>query len=87
MTISFELPQDIEQQIRPGGSDLNGKSREAFLVALYREHEITHRQLGEALGLERYETDGLLKGYGVGFDTSVEEMRAASGLLRDARPA
>ncbi|SIO05445.1 Uncharacterised protein family (UPF0175) [Singulisphaera sp. GP187] len=86
MNISFEIPHDIEQQIRPHGSDLNDKAREAFLVEMYREHEITHRQLGEALGLERYETDGLLKKYGVGLDLSVEEMKAASGMLRDARP-
>lgn len=31
MTISFELPQDIGQQIRTNGADLNGKAREAFL--------------------------------------------------------
>lgn len=86
MTISFEIPHDIERQIRPTACDLNDKAREAFMVELYRGHEITHRQLGEALGLERYETDGLLKRYGVGLDVSVEEMRAASGMLRDARP-
>lgn len=87
MTISFDIPHEIEQQLRPNASDLNGKAREALLVELFREREITHRQLGEALGLERYETDGLLKRYGVGLDLSVEEIKAASGTLRDARPA
>ncbi len=87
MTISFDIPHEIEQQLRPNASDLNGKAREALLVELFREREITHRQLGEALGLERYETDGLLKRYGVGLDLSVEEIKAASGALRDARPA
>lgn len=68
MTISFDIPQDIERQLSSTGGELIGKAREAFLVELYREHEISHRQLGDALGLERYETDGLLKRYGVGLD-------------------
>jgi len=49
MTISFELPQEIEQQIRANGADLERKAREALLVELYREHKITQHQLGEAL--------------------------------------
>jgi Uncharacterised protein family (UPF0175) len=87
MTITFDLPHDIEQQIRTNGTDLNGKAREALLVALYRGHEISHRQLGDALGLERYETDGLLKKYGVGLDVTVEEIKAEAGLLRNVRPS
>lgn len=87
MNISFEIPHDIDQQIRTNGLDVNGKAREAFLVELYREHKITHRQLGDALGLERYETDGVLKRYGVGLDVSVEEIKAEAGLLRDVRPS
>ncbi len=86
MTITFEIPRDIEQQLCPSGSDLSGKAREAFLVELFREREISHRQLAQALGLERYETDGLLKKYGVGLDSNVEEIRAACDVLSDARP-
>ncbi len=58
MTISFELPHDIEQLIRTNGADLNGKAREAFLVELYREDTITHGQLSRALGLDSDDTDG-----------------------------
>jgi hypothetical protein len=32
MTISFEIPRDIEEQIRTNGADLDRKAREAFLV-------------------------------------------------------
>lgn len=87
MKISFEIPHDIEQQIKTNGLDVVGKAREAFLIELYREHKITHRQLGDALGLERYETDGMLKRYGVGLDLTVEEIKAEVGLLRDVRPS
>jgi predicted HTH domain antitoxin len=86
MNISFEIPRDIGEQIRTDGADLSGKAREAFLVELYREHKISHRQLGEALGLEQYETDGLLKKHGVYLGVSVEELRAEASALRDVRP-
>ena len=36
MTISFDLPQDIEQQIRTNGVDLDREARELYLVDLYR---------------------------------------------------
>jgi Uncharacterised protein family (UPF0175) len=73
MTIIFELPQAIEQQICTNAADLNVMAREAFLVDLYREKKITQHQLGQALGLEDYETDGVLQRYGVGYDLTLEE--------------
>jgi len=42
MTISFEIPQDIERQIRTNGTDLDGEAREMYLVDLYRQDRITH---------------------------------------------
>ena len=86
MTISFEIPQDIEQELSESVADLNGQAREAFLVDLFREHKISHRQLGEALGLEAYETDGLLKKHGVCLGISIEELRAEAAALSDVRP-
>ncbi|OJW23005.1 MAG: hypothetical protein BGO49_28130 [Planctomycetales bacterium 71-10] len=75
------------REFRPGPDELNEKAREALLVELFRGREITHRQLGEALGLGRYETDGLLKRCGVGLDVSAEKIRQGCGLLGQARPS
>jgi Uncharacterised protein family (UPF0175) len=86
MIISFDLPQEIEQQIRTNGADLERKAREAFLVELYREHTITQHQLGEALGLDDYETDGVLKRYGVGYDLTLGEFDQQRAFLRESRP-
>lgn len=83
MTISFDLPQDITEQAN--GTDLTAKAKEALLVELYREEKITQHQLGEALGLGDYETDGLLKQYGVGFDLSLEEFERQRAFLRGTR--
>ena len=85
MNISFEIPPDIEQRVRVEGADLNGKAREAFLVELYREQKITQHQLGEALGLDDYQTDGVLKRYGVGYDLTVEEFEEQRNALRRNR--
>ncbi len=87
MNISFEIPQDIEEQVRTNGADLNGEAREAYLVDLYRQDRITHHQLAEALGLNRSETDGVLKRHEVSPGVTADEMRTQAAALRDARPA
>ncbi len=86
MSISFEIPQDIEQELRANDLDMNREATEAYLVNLYCEDRISHRQLGEALGLSRYETDGVLKRYKVSPNVTAEEMRAQATALKDARP-
>ena len=85
MTISFELPQDIEQQVGNNGADLNDMAREALLVGLYREKRITQHQLGQALGLDDYETEGVLKRYGVGYDLTLDEFEKQRTFLRGNR--
>lgn len=80
MTISFDLPRDITEQTN--GTDLTAKAKEALLVELYREEKITQHQLGEALGLDDYETDGLLNHYGVGLDLSLEEFAGQRAFLQ-----
>ena len=86
MTITFELPRDLELEVRTTGLDLNSEAKAAFLIDLYRQDRITHRQLGEALGLSRYETDGILKRHGVSPNVSLEEMETQAADLRAARP-
>jgi hypothetical protein len=83
MSISFEIPKDLEQQLRTGGADLNGRAREAFLVDLYRDDQITHHQLAEALGLSRLETEGVLKRHQVSSGVTAEEMGAQAATLRE----
>ena len=86
MRISFERPQDIEQERRTNGLDLNREAKEAYLIDLYRQERITHRQLADALGLSRYETDGVLKRHEISPNVTAREMRAQAAALKDARP-
>lgn len=85
MNISFELPQDIEQELGTNGADVNNEAKEAYLVELFRQDRITHHQLAEALGLSRLETDGVLKRHKVSPGITAEEMRAQAAALREAR--
>ena len=84
MTIAFEIPQEIEQQIRAEGADLNRDAKEVYLMEQYRQAKITHRQLDEALGLSFHEVEQLLKQRGLGQDLDIEEFKAGRDLLKTA---
>ncbi len=60
-TVSFQLPDDIEQQLRHAFGDVNAVAKEAALVELYRQGQLSHGKLAESLELSRYETDAVLK--------------------------
>jgi len=63
MNISFDvnLPPDVEERLRAEAPDLSAAGREAFAVDLLRRGILTHHGLGQTLGLDRFETDALLK--------------------------
>ena len=52
MNVNFDIPQEIEQQLRSEGVDPNREAREAYLVELYRQDRISHAQLGQGAGRE-----------------------------------
>ena len=83
MTISFELPPHIEQEISADAADLSREAREAYLVELYRQDRITHHQLAQALALSRLETEEVLKRHEVSSGVTAEEMRAQAAALRE----
>lgn len=85
MSIQFEIPKKIEDQVRSGGIDPAQTAKELFLVDLYRREQITHHELAEALGLDRYETDGVLKRRGVEIELALEEFRSQVHSLRELR--
>jgi hypothetical protein len=85
MTISFEIPHEIEQQIRTEGVDLDRDAKEVYLMEQYRQAKISHRQLEEALDLSFHETERLLKQRGLGQDLDIEEFEAGRAFLRNAR--
>jgi hypothetical protein len=86
MTISFEIPHDIEQQIRTDGDDLNRDAKEIYLMEQFRQTRLSHRQLQDALGLSFKETEELLKRRGLGQDIDAAEFETSRERLRNTRP-
>lgn len=70
MQIEINLPPQIEAAVKASLGDLEGAAREAVLIDLYRRELLTRRELGDALELDRFETEKLLKDRNV-FDGSV----------------
>lgn len=83
MTISFDLPKEIADRLAAGGLDPSAAAKEAALVELYREKQIDHSELAHALGMSRYEADGVLKRHGVLLEITGEQLSADIQGLRD----
>ena len=61
LNVSVNLPPAAEEQLRAESPDLPAAVREGFLVNLFRRGILSHAELGQALGIDRFETDALLK--------------------------
>ena len=73
MAVTIELPGEIEQNLRREFGDLDQVAKEALLVELYRRDTLTRYELSQALGLDRFETDALLKKHNVTDDLPTAE--------------
>jgi hypothetical protein len=89
--VTMTLPPDVERRLRAESPDLSAAVREGFAVELFRRGLLTHFDLGQVLGLDRFETDALLKRHRVAessltheeVDADAEGLR---GLLGPPRP-
>jgi predicted HTH domain antitoxin len=86
MAVSFELPTDLEHQLRGGLRDLDAEAKEALLVSLYRQRRLSHAALARALGLDRFETEDVLRKHNVTEDLgTVEDYLADAATLAKVR--
>jgi hypothetical protein len=84
MSVRFELPQDIDQQLRTEGVDLDHEAMEVYLMEQDRRPKISRRQLQAALDLSFHETERLLKRRGLGQDLESGAFGAGRERLRKA---
>jgi len=84
MAVTVQLPADIERRLRTEIADLDAQAKEAVLLELYRQDKLSHYELSQSLGLDRFETDALLKKHGVTEDLpSAEELKNDLQRLRE----
>jgi predicted HTH domain antitoxin len=88
MAVTIQLPADVEERLRADSPNLDSEAKEALLIELYRQDRLSHYELSQALGLDRFETDGVLKKYNVSLDLPTEaEIEKGLRRLREiARP-
>ena len=80
MALTIQLPSELEEALRREFGDLDQAAKEALLVELYRQDKLTQYEVPQALGLERFETDALLKKHNV-----TEDLPTAEELAEDLR--
>ena len=79
MPVIVDLPKDIEEKLRRENPDLQTDVREACAVELFRQGRLNHFQLSRVLGLNRFDTDAVLKRH------RVEEQSLTSADLESDR--
>ncbi len=73
-TVSIQLPETVLAALGNDAGKAARQAVEALVVDLYRTRQLSYRQVSQALGLSRYETDGILKRHHVTEDlVTVEE--------------
>ena len=65
MPVTFDLPTEIETNLRRSLGDLDKAAKEAAMVELYRQDKVTQHELSQALGISRLETEAVLKRHNV----------------------
>jgi len=60
MAVTFQFPADIEKRLRDQLLDLDAEAREASALELFRRGTLSHFDLSQVLGLDRFETDAYL---------------------------
>jgi predicted HTH domain antitoxin len=76
MSVTIELPEEIEQQLETEWGNLPRRALEAVALEGYRSGALTLAQLRRMLGFEtRMEVDAFLKQHGVYLEYSVEDLK------------
>ena len=83
-TISFDLPDSVERHLATLSANVDAAAKEAAVVELYRQGQLSHGALADCLGISRMEVDGLLERHGVTEDLpTVAEFREQVEAIRN----
>jgi predicted HTH domain antitoxin len=86
MQITITLPNNIEERLREVSPDLEREAREALALELFRKEKITHYELSQMLGLDRFETDEFLVSHNeYAQSLTLEDLEGDAETLRQLR--
>ena len=91
MSVTINLPDEIERRLRTELPDLDAQVKEAAALDLFRRGRLSHCELSKVLGLDRFQTDAYLKSHNV-FEGSLtmedlqEQTRTLDRVLGPVRP-
>ncbi|HEX8322696.1 MAG TPA: UPF0175 family protein [Tepidisphaeraceae bacterium] len=80
LTLTVDLPAEVEQQLRASTPDLASAAKEALLVSMYRQHKLSQVELSLALNADRPEVEAILHKHNV-----TEDLGTPDEYLDDAR--
>lgn len=60
-TVEISVPDSLIEALGAGPADLPRQTLEALIVQAYRKGRITHAEVGDLLGLDRFAIDSFLK--------------------------
>ena len=89
LTVTVNLPASIESQLR-ALHDLDATAKEALVVTLYRRGVLSYHALTQALDIDRFEAEAVLKRHNVTEDLGtpqdyLDDARKLRDLLNDGR--
>jgi predicted HTH domain antitoxin len=61
LNLVLDLPAELESRLRSESSCLEAEAKQAFALEMFRRGRLSHYELSHVLGLDRFETDALLK--------------------------
>ena len=74
MSVTFELPKDVERDLRERFGDLGQVAKEAFLVQSYGENSLSVGQIARILQMGVIETQAWLSKRGAQIDYSLQDL-------------
>lgn len=65
LQVTFNLPTEVEEKLRRETPDINADVKATYAVELFRRGKLSHFELSQVLGLDRFATDAYLKQHNV----------------------
>jgi len=61
LTVVLDVPPEVEERLRAGGTKIDHQFNEACALELYREEKLSFHELSRMLGLSHFATSELLQ--------------------------